>query len=85
MKNREHAIRVIAQNNYKVHGMFDIFLEISGQKHFVMSHRHNGILFGMLKNGMTLGKLRSLKGREKGQVKYLLTVVDEFISEEMPA
>ena len=57
MKVKEYNMRVIAENNGNRDG-FNIYLDFSGQREFLMYHRHNGLLFGLLKNGMRTEALR---------------------------
>ena len=85
MKNPERSIRVIAVNNYKVESKFDIYLEFSGQREWLMMHRHSGLLFGLLRNGASLAELRRIRGRDQKIVKYLLKVIDEYLEEEKSA
>lgn len=81
MKNPDRGVRVVAINNDKVYSKFDIYLEFSGRREWLMIHRHNGILFKILQHGISLGELRRLKGREQGRVQYLLRVIDEYLSD----
>lgn len=85
MKNPERSIRVIAVNNYKVESKFDIYLDFSGQREWLMMHRHSGLLFGLLRNGVSLAELRRIRGRDQKIVKYLLKVIDEYLEEEKSA
>ena len=85
MKNPERSIRVIAVNNYKVESKFDIYLEFSGQREWLMMHRHSGLLFSLLRNGVSLAELRRIRGRDQKIVKYLLKVIDEYLEEEKSA
>ena len=86
MKNPDRGIRVFAVNNYKVRSRFDIYLEFSGQREWLMSHRHNGYLFKLLERGISLGDLRRFGGRrEQSRVQYLLRVIDEYLEEEKSA
>lgn len=57
MKINNRNIRVIAENNGNAHG-FNIFLVFSGRREFLMNHRHNGMLFEMLKDGVAVDDLR---------------------------
>lgn len=40
---------------------FNIYLDCSGQREYLMWHRHNGILFGLLKDGIELSELKRRK------------------------
>ena len=81
MKRADNRIRVIAVNNYKVESRFDIYLEFSGQREWLMMHRHNGFLYRLLHDSISLSELRRLKGREQRQIQYLLKVIDEYLED----
>lgn len=81
MKNPDRGVRVIAVNNYNFESRFDIYLEFSGKREWLMVHRHNGILYRMLRNGISLAELRKISGRDKGRVQYLIRVIDEYLDE----
>lgn len=85
MKNPDRGIRVFATNNERVPNKFDIYIEYAGRREWLMMHRHSGILFPMLKNGITLAELRKISGLNKDRVKYLIRVIDEYLAEEMTA
>lgn len=77
----KRKIRVIAANNYKKGG-FDIYLDFSGRREYLMRHRHNGVIYNMIGNGVRLEDLKRKTGREKRALKYLLEVIDEYLEEE---
>ena len=81
MKNPDRGVRVIAVNNYSVVSRFDIYLEFSGKREWLMMHRHNGILYGMLRNGISLGELRRFSGRDRERVQHLVRVIDEYLED----
>lgn len=81
MKNSDRGIRVFAVNNYKVSNKFDIYLDFSGQREWLMMHRHNGAIFNILKDGIQLSELRRFTGRDRKLVRYLLTVIDEYLED----
>ena len=56
----EKNIRVVAQNCNDVNG-FNIYLELSGRREYIMWHRHDGILFDVLKDGVYLNTLKREK------------------------
>ena len=56
MKKMNRNIRVIAENNGFADG-FNIYLDFSGQREFLMFHKHNGLLFSLLKDGICVGDL----------------------------
>lgn len=57
MKKESRLIKVIAKNNENTHG-FDICLIYHGRQEYLLSHRHNGLLFNLLKDGIHLDELR---------------------------
>ncbi len=57
MKHASDSVRVLAENRDKVHG-FDVWLEFSGRREYLFFHRHNGLLYEVLKDGVTVGTLR---------------------------
>lgn len=65
---KEKNVKLYAVNREMENG-FDIYLDFSGQREYLMSHRHNGILFGILKDGAKLDELRRNKPH-KVCVKY---------------
>lgn len=86
MKNPDRGVRVIAINNEKVHSKFDIYLDFSGRREWLMMCRHNGILFSILKDGIALSDLRrKIKGRDRERIQRVIKVADEFIKEERSA
>lgn len=56
MKNINRNIRVMVENNEGDSG-FNIYLDFSGQREFLMFHRHNGLLFSLLKDGVCVSDL----------------------------
>ena len=74
---------VIAVNNDK-HGGFDIYMDFSGQREYLMWHRHNGLLYGMLKDGIRVSEIQriaQIKRDYRTVLRYLLTVIDEYMAE----
>jgi len=53
-------IRIRPVNNGSRHG-FDIYLDFSGQWEYLMTYRHNGMLYDVLKDGIRLDDLKRLK------------------------
>ena len=88
MKKSDLVIRnvsVIAVNNGNKEG-FSIYLRFSGQQEFLTCHRHNGLLYNLLKNGVYLDTLRRARLNREikafalyGVVSHLLNVIDEYI------
>ena len=56
MKN----VRVIAVNRELEDG-FNIYLDFSGRREYLLSHRHNGIMYEILKDGISVEKLKRTK------------------------
>ena len=59
MKRYSRNIWVVAENNGNQDG-FNIYLEFSGQREYLMTHRHSGILYGLLKDGVRLVELQRM-------------------------
>jgi len=81
MCNKEGNIKVVGVNNYKQSG-FDIYLNFSGRRELLMWHRHNGLLYDILRNGIRLNDLRRLPTHKYKGLRYLLMVIDEYLNEE---
>ncbi len=83
---KENNIRILAENNKNLDG-FNIFVVFSGQREYLMFHRHNGLLYNHLKNGVILRDLRRWRPSRPsdkklfGMIRHLLRVVDEHITE----
>ena len=56
MKNINRNIRVVAENTDCSPG-FNIYLDFSGQREFLMFHRRNGLLYSLLRDGICVGDL----------------------------
>ena len=80
-------IFITAQNNANNPG-FCIYLVFSGRQEFLTHHRHNGLLYNLLKDGMTLNELRrwrfryQSKDKLNGMVRHLLRVIDDYMLEK---
>ena len=59
-------IRILAMKNTK--DRFDIYLDISGIRHFLMPHRWNYPLYQLLKNGITLDQLEQATKKKVADV-----------------
>lgn len=59
MKN-DNNVTIIVENDGNKPG-FNIYLSFSGVKELLMHHRHNGLLYLLLKDGMSVGELRRWK------------------------
>ena len=86
--------RVIAYPNEKTGG-FDLYLSIHGKHEYVSSHRRNGMLFLLLKDGMALSDLKRIRIMDlkrrfniysrttlyklENSLVHLLEVIDEYI------
>lgn len=57
---KENNIRIIAENSFNNHG-FNVYIDFSGQREYLMFHRHNGMLYNILKDGICLSELRRWK------------------------
>lgn len=57
MKNTKENVRILAENRDNIHG-FDVWLEYSGRREYLLFHRHNGLLYEALKDGVSLETLR---------------------------
>ena len=57
-KNRNVAVRI---ENRLGCGGFDIYLDFSGQREYLMNHRHNGLLYAVLKDGPMIDDMRRWK------------------------
>lgn len=68
MKKGNNNIRIMVENRKNADG-FDIYIYFSGKREYLMSRRHNGLLYMVLKNGMYLGEMR--RWRPKEAVKYV--------------
>ncbi|MBQ9521064.1 MAG: hypothetical protein IJR72_00660 [Oscillospiraceae bacterium] len=81
-------VRVFATNRDNRDG-FNIYLDFSGQREFLFTHRHNGLLYNLLKDGVRTEDLRRWTPRRgtasgqrlQGMVSHLLTVVDDYAAE----
>lgn len=57
MKKENRNTRILAENNGNSDG-FNVYLEFSGQREYLMFHRYSGLLYGLIKDGMALSDLR---------------------------
>lgn len=95
MTKKNRNISILAQNTTDARG-FHIYLDFSGQREYLMSHRHNGLLYDLLKDGVALDDVRRWRpsgNRKRGRsrrrreeclyhmVDHLLDVADEYIWE----
>lgn len=60
MKNLNRNVRISAENNGKADG-FNIFLDFSGRREYLMYHRHNGLLYDILKDGVAVDDIKRWK------------------------
>lgn len=60
MKDNNRNIVVQVENRTDNDG-FHIYLNFSGQREYLMTHRHNGLLYELLKDGAVLGDMRRWK------------------------
>jgi len=96
MKVKAKNVRIVIEN--RAGEGFNIYLDFSGQREYLMSHRHSGILYQILKDGMDLetarrwrvSKEKSFDGskttmKAENAMKHLLCVVDEYLWERQIA
>ena len=57
-KNRNITVKIEDRLN---DDGFHIYLDFSGQREYLMTHRHNGLLYALLKDGVVLEDLRRWK------------------------
>ena len=61
----EKNIRIIAINSTDAFGNFvpgfDIYLDFSGKREKIVHHKHNGLLYAFLKDGMRLDQFRCMR------------------------
>ena len=57
MKRYSRNILVVAENNGNQDG-FNVYLVFSGHREYLFTHRHNGPMFVMLKDGIRLADLQ---------------------------
>ena len=95
-RNKENRnIRVLAKNNGD-HDGFIIYLDFSGRREYLKHHRHNGLLYETLKDGIALDDIkrwrpprtsggmkakRNAATRLQRMVGHLITVIDEYMLE----
>ena len=93
---RNNNIRVVTENRNGESG-FNIYLDFSGKKEYLMGHRHNGLLYDFLKDGISVNEMKRWrptgtvrkKNRSSGNhsmrlqnmVEHLILVVDEYMLE----
>lgn len=94
MNKATRNVCIVAVNNGQEDG-FHIYVVFSGKREYLTYHRHNGLLYGLLKDGIPVDTLRrwspavnrhvshSFTGdkRLRSMVKHLLAVVDDYIVE----
>ena len=88
MRNTNRSILVVAENNGLRPG-FNIYLDFSGQREYLMYHRHNGLLYNALKDGMHIDEIkryrcsyRSVVGKKlANMIAHLEKVIDEYLAD----
>jgi hypothetical protein len=75
--------RIFAQNGAV--GL-EIYLDISGIKHFLTTRRHSGLLYLWLKDGKTLGELHRIRPNNTGMgqktyhhAQHLVKLAEEYL------
>ena len=94
MFNNLHNIRVIAKNNGSAPG-FTIYLDFSGGSiEPLIVHRHNGLLYNSLKDGVRIEELQRMAQRNKrskreqklhANISHVLKAAEEYILYEREA
>jgi hypothetical protein len=92
-KTKENRnIKVLAENNGSKDG-FNIYLDFSGQREYLMYHRRNVQLYAVLKDGVVVADVRRRKplrvscrhAKKNGsadlyeKLGYLVSVIDSYI------
>jgi hypothetical protein len=54
--NEIKNVHIFAENDGNISG-FNIYLDFSGKREFLVKHRHNGLLYPLLKDGIQLDAL----------------------------
>lgn len=89
---QERCARVFAVNARCRDG-FNIFVDIAGHREFVVHHRHNAPLYGLLHNGIHLNDLRRWKPKASQRqinrklvntISHLIKVVENHLRESAP-
>lgn len=94
MKKGDKNVRVIVENTGNKSG-FDVFLDYSGNREYVMHHRHNGLVYELLKDGVVLDDLRRWKmssiykgharksfgTKRHKSISHLINVIEDYIAE----
>ena len=89
----QNNVKVIAENNGNNPG-FLIFIDFSGHRECLMHHRHSGLLYNELKDGMNLGEMKRWKANHskwrsstklERMMDHLNKVVDEYLTEKAAA
>ena len=95
MKTKSNRnIRVFAINNGNRDG-FNIYLDYSGQREYLTYHRHNGLLYDLLKKGVAVDDIRRWSPANLGcfrvgrsgsarlyeVVGHLVSVIDDYMVE----
>ena len=57
MKHYTRNIVVLAENNGNQHG-FNVYLVFSGQREYLFTHRHNGPMYSLLKDGVRVADMQ---------------------------
>ncbi|MBP3817280.1 MAG: hypothetical protein J6H31_03175 [Butyrivibrio sp.] len=60
--------RILAENNEGSTG-FDVWLNLSGKRHYLMHHRDNVMIYDLLKDGISLGELARWKPENAASLK----------------
>ncbi len=92
MKKNNRNIKVYAVNHGRKNG-FNIYLDFSGRREYLIYHRHNGILYNLLKDGVSVDDVKRWTPSSLGCVRrgrssaakicrvvgHLVTVIDDYM------
>lgn len=83
---QDNRIRVYAEpiNNFGTSKDFHIYLDVGGSREYLMTHRPNGALYTILKNGPRLIDLRNNQKSRRQSVtnlRHLIRVIDEYMED----
>ncbi len=70
MRERNMRIQIAKKHEYG----FNVYLDFSGQREYVITHRKNDMLYFLLKDGVVVSDLRNITMRElSGRLKMSIT------------
>lgn len=84
-----HNIRIVAKNSAD-YNSFNLYLDFSGQREFLMSYKSNGLIFTYFKDGKSLAdvyrwhpkQMNRVIGRKMASsMTYIKRMIQEFLNE----